>query len=422
MTVIGGSQATRPSIAPSIAIQVARIALKKGMEEYQRFLLVGEFESEHINDLAYMDASKVPVRCLDQHGRVVEDVWLLTYFETRSRLVVSYAVCVGEVTGQLTADVFLAAAMGRVVRVEELRAHGIECTQDKLLGGAAETLILDNALGHEGRLVRDATRLAGTNLMFGRPHMATDKAKQERFFGTLKRKLSDMPGWTKGAQTPSGRLSSQPTLRGPPGRPAAAAEGGGRDHLRGDRGIQLVPRGLDDGLHPHRAVHQRPDPAAPPGARTRLAPHARGRLLSGAAARGQGGPGLPHNQSSGLPRRYGRPGQGPARTARAPVLWRRTRLRRGETTRVLGPGRSQRTWRPHSKKARTARAILKAAGERQLLEGTPDIDLETATPEREVAAVARPAPRRRAEKVRAVVDPSAILERAWHGPPTESAA
>jgi hypothetical protein len=177
-----------------------QVALKKGIEKFQAFLMVGEFVSTYRNELCYVDAYKIPVLCVDQYGKLIEHLWLLSVFEGYARLVPAHAICVGEVTGQLTADTLLAAAMGRWLSVEELAQHGIESAVPLLLGGPGESTIFDNAQANKSDVTKDTCKFIGTSPIFGRPHIAVDKAPQERWHWTLELDLQALPGYTNGAE------------------------------------------------------------------------------------------------------------------------------------------------------------------------------------------------------------------------------
>ena len=177
-----------------------QIALVKGVEKLQEFLMVGEYVPTYRNEVCYVDAYKIPVLCVDQYGKLIEDLWLLSVFEAYARLVSAHTICVGEVTGQLTADTILAAAMGRWLSVDELASHGIENSLPILVGGPGDVTVVDNAKANAAELVRTTAEFVGTKLIFGRPHIAVDKAPQERWHWTLELDLQALPGYTNGAE------------------------------------------------------------------------------------------------------------------------------------------------------------------------------------------------------------------------------
>lgn len=178
-----------------------QVALREGTEAAARFLQVGESEPEHRNEVWYMDGMHVPVKCQDRFGRVIDDLWLMSAFDAYSRLVVSHAVHIGQATAEITAAVLLAGAMGRIVSAEELSDLGIDSAGPAFVGGAPDQLVLDNALANKSEEMRDAVTLCGSALHYGRPHIAVDKAKQERWHGTLQGFITALPGYLDGPRT-----------------------------------------------------------------------------------------------------------------------------------------------------------------------------------------------------------------------------
>jgi hypothetical protein len=174
--------------------------LKEGPEALDRFLLAGVYEAPFPNAVAAGDETKITLRCR-YGGDIIEDVRLFAVGDDHSRAITAHAVYVGAVTGELTASVYLAACLGRELSVADLRAHGIDAVGAVLLGGVPDLYILDNAQANLCHVMGEAAMLAGSTLRFARPHIAADKGKLERCFGTIKGSLAAVPGWTKGAQS-----------------------------------------------------------------------------------------------------------------------------------------------------------------------------------------------------------------------------
>lgn len=383
-----------------------QIALKKGVEKMQEFLMVGVYEPTYRNEVCYVDAYKIPVLCVDQYGNLVEDLWLVSVFEGYARLVAAHAVCIGEVTGQLTADTVLAAAIGRWLTIEELAAHGIVSAVPLFIGGAADDTVFDNALANKADLTKDTCEFVGTTPVFGRPHIAVDKAPQERWHWTLELELQALPGYTNGAaRHPADGHSSRPYAVPPlhqlPRVEAVIAtvnamiERYNWDHVVSTTDSAPIPRFLADQaklrrvdpelawermapLAPH-LVHPRgvklPGPSWPRGPEFRTVTHPE--FLPGRTVEVRTLHGAPGRTFFGIDGRFG------AEIKPHAVLSEDEVLDRGVQNAIRG---------------RRARSVLKAAGERLMAEGLPA----------EVAAIGHlepvsmpgPAPRRRNDSPR----------------------
>lgn len=381
-----------------------QLALKKGMEKMQEFLMVGEYHSTYRNEVCYVDAYKIPVTCVDQYGHLIEHLWLISVFEEYSRLVSAHAVCIGEVTGQLTADVLLAAAMGRWLTVQELAEHGIESDVPLLIGGPADATVFDNAEANKSDVVKDTCTFIGTEPIFGRPHIAVDKAPQERWHWTLELDLQALPGYRNGAQRhpadghPS-RPYAVPPLHQLPRVEAVIASVNAKiedyiwDHVVSTTRSAPIPRFLADPtmlrpVDPELAwdrmmplgsyqVHPRgvklPGPDWPSGPEFRTATDRD--FVPGRTIEIKGLAGAPGRTFFGVDGRF-----------RAEV----------KPHRLLSEDEVKARGVQNAIRGRRARSVLKEAGERLLAEGLPDEIAGLSQPE--PASVPAPAPRRRGQR------------------------
>jgi hypothetical protein len=216
-----------PTIMRSLAEEDAglRLALAKGMKAFEAYLTVGRFEPDHRNELWYIDAMHVPVYARDRHGNVITDLWLLSVYEAYSRTCLARLVTIGAPTATDAVHVFLAAVMGRGFTRDELRAFlseevvagvrptpGIDPERPFLVGGAPEGLLTDNGSIFTADEFRTAVRPFVTGAhKFGRPYIAVDKAKQERWHWTLvQKRLSALPGYVEGPRPREGEEDVRP--------------------------------------------------------------------------------------------------------------------------------------------------------------------------------------------------------------------
>lgn len=399
-----------------------QLALKKGIEKMQEFLMVGEYVPTYRNEVCYVDAYKIPVLCVDQYGQLVEGLWLVSVFEGYARFVPAHAICIGEVTGQLTADTLLAAAMGRWLTVEELAEHGIESSVPLLIGGPSDATVFDNAEANKSDVVRDTCTFVGTEPIFGRPHIAVDKAAQERWHWTLELDVQAVPGYTNGAQRhpadghPSRPYAVPPLHQLPRVEAVIAAvnamiEDYNWSHVLATTRSAPIPRFL--------AEPTMLRPVDPELAWDRMAPlaphlvHPRGVKLPG--------PDFPSGPEF---RTVTHPDFVPGRTVEVRTL-------HGAPGRTFFgvDGRFRAEVKPHPSlsedevrargvqnaiRGRRARSVLKEAGERLIAEGIPDE--VAALGQSEPVTAPAPAPRRRGERTNANPNRRAAIRATWTNP------
>ena len=393
-----------------------QIALLKGTEKLEEYLMVGEYESTYRNEVCYVDAYWIPVLCVDQYGKLIDHLELVSVFEGYARLVVAHAVCVGAVTGQLTADTILAAAIGRELSVDELAAHGIESTVPRFLGGTADTTILDNAEANKSDVVKDTAEFIGTQTVFGRPHIAVDKAPQERWHWTLELDLQALPGYTGGAKRhpadghPSRPYAVPPLAQLPRVEAVIAAVDAMIDqynwrHVLSTTGSAPIPRFL--------AEPTMLRPVNPELAWERMAPltphlvHPRGVKLPGPEFRTTTHRDFVPRRTVDVRTLHGQPGRtyfGVDGRFAAEV----------KPHRNLSEDEVKARGVQNAIRGRRARSVLKEAGERLIAEGLPEEIAALSEPE--PTAVSAPSPRRRSERSNANPNRRAAVRATWTNP------
>lgn len=162
------------------------LALKRGTKGLDRYVEVGIWEAEHRNELWLIDETKIPVACRTARNQRIDDLQLLAIFDCYSRLILNAQVTIGAADAVVTAAVVARAALGG-------GWDGVE------YGGRAQASRADNALIFKSEPVKAALRIAGIPPRFARAYTPQDKAKLERWNGTLKTMyLTSFPANTKG--------------------------------------------------------------------------------------------------------------------------------------------------------------------------------------------------------------------------------
>lgn len=162
------------------------LALKGGREKWERFIEVGIYEPDHRNELWLIDEMHIPIRCRGSRGHVIENLYLISVFDTFGRLCLNAQVTLGPSDAVMASAVIARAVAGGAW-------DGID------YGGSADALGLDNALIFKSDAVRDVLRVAGIPPRFARPYTPPDKAKEERWHGTVQKKwLTSFPAYLDG--------------------------------------------------------------------------------------------------------------------------------------------------------------------------------------------------------------------------------
>jgi transposase InsO family protein len=162
------------------------LALKHGPAALERFLEMGVYEPQHRLELLLVDEMHIPLRCRGPRNQIVEDLYLISYFDTFSRLVVNCQVTVGLSDAAMAAAVLARALVGGTW-------EGIE------YGGSPEALRADNAKIFKADPFKQVLRRADVPPRYAKPFTPADKAMLERWHGTLQQHwLTSFPAYLKG--------------------------------------------------------------------------------------------------------------------------------------------------------------------------------------------------------------------------------
>lgn len=418
-----------PTLARAIGADPGlRLVLHKGMKALEHYVEVGVFEPDHRNELWFMDAMHVPIRCRTAHGGIVDDLWLLSAFEAYSRTCLAHVLTIGAPDSSDAVDVFLSAVLGRVFTRDDLEAWRPEILErlappagndprPYLVGGVPDALMTDNGSIFTSDEFRAGVHdFVPTGHVFSEPYISALRGKQERWHRTSQVTwLAGLPGYTDGPKPFPGTDKDRPYAVPPD------------EHLPR---VEAVMETLDWAIDAYNRTHEVSTTGEVPLARfltnrtplRRVEPisfwhdmptlgefqvQPRGVHVDGMyrAWTGRGALIGKAVEARGFPGQPGRVfvGQGNAFIAEAIPHAARTE----DECNASGTQNALRE--------RTARSVLREAGDRLMLDGLPAADVPP--------SVAARAAARAAAKVAPLADPAAVLRSGPDGSaPTESAA
>ncbi len=188
-----------------------RLVLQKGPKALEHYVEVGVFEPDHRNELWFMDAMHVPNRCRTARGGIVDDLWLLSVFEAYARTCLAHVLTIGAPDSSDAVDVFRSAVLGRAFTRDELEAWRPELLErlgpapdtdprPYLVGGVPDALMTDNGSIFTSEVFRAGVQaILPTGHVFSAPYISAQRGKQERWHRTIQmRWLAGLPGYTDG--------------------------------------------------------------------------------------------------------------------------------------------------------------------------------------------------------------------------------